>query len=249
MKLQWHVSASDVARVKELIAERRNNALVRVRQAKNCASTKPPVSKEQFWQQMVSMRLTSQQKSDPDSPVGRFARAVPYPLSYDAVSKSKQTKPFMTRVLRDWRGIRFVNVIADQLAQNLILLEEGEWARVMKECNRLTGRVPRSTEVEVASYIQNSFFGFGPKQSRNLLQALGLTRYEIPIDSRVTNWLNEFGFPVRLSAAALGDINYYNFVLDGIQELCSKSGVVPCVLDAAIFSLKDGDAWTDENAF
>ena len=27
--------------------------------------------------------------------------------------------------------------------------------------------------------------GFGPKQARNLLQGLGLTRYEIPIDSRI----------------------------------------------------------------
>jgi hypothetical protein len=195
------------------------------------------------------MRLTSQQNSSPESPVGRFARAVPFPLSYDAVRESKQIKPFISQVLRDWRGIRFGNVIADQLAKNLSLLEEGEWARALKECNRLTVLVPRSTEVEVASYIQDAFLGFGPKQSRNLLQALALTRYEIPIDSRVTDWLNDFGFPIHLTAAALADINYYNFVSDGVQELCSKCGVLPCVLDAAIFSLKDGDAWTDANAF
>ena len=38
-----------------------------------------------------------------------------------------------------------------------------------------------------------------------------------------------------LSAAALGDRNYYNFISDGVQELCRQSGVKPCVLDAAIF--------------
>jgi len=32
--------------------------------------------------------------------------------------------------------------------------------------------------------------GIGPKQSRNLRQALGLLRYEIPIDSRIVKWLN-----------------------------------------------------------
>lgn len=249
MKVQWQVSASDVRRVKDLVAAQRNNALVRVRLSKNCAADKPRVQKQQFWKQMVCMRLTSQQNSSPEGPVGRFARAVPFPLSYETVCSSKQAKSLIARVLRDWRGIRFVPTIADQLAGNFDKLEQGEWERALEQCNRLTSLVPRATEVEVASYIQNAFLGFGPKQSRNLLQALALTRFEIPIDSRVTDWLNEFGFPVHLSATALGDINYYNFVSDGIQELCSKSDVLPCVLDAAIFSLRDGESWTDENAF
>jgi thermostable 8-oxoguanine DNA glycosylase len=107
--------------------------------------------------------------------------------------------------------------------------------------------VSQVVEKEVAEYIQEKFQGFGPKQSRNFLQALGLTRYEIPIDSRVTDWLNNFGFPVRLSAAALADSNYYDFVSKGVQALCAASGVYPCVLDAAIFALKDRDAWTEAN--
>ena len=78
--------------------------------------------------------------------------------------------------------------------------------------------------------------GFGPKQSRNLWQTLGLTRFEIPIDSRITKWFNRFGFPLKLSANALSDPNYYDFVMDGIQEVCDASSVYPCVLDAAIFA-------------
>jgi hypothetical protein len=115
--------------------------------------------------------------------------------------------------------------------------------------NRLTVPVPRATEVEVADYIQKKFSGFGPKQSRNLLQALGITRYEIPIDSRVTDWLNKFGFPIRLSATALSDVNYYSFISDGIQVLCMRCSVFPCILDAAIFALKDADDWTEDNVF
>jgi hypothetical protein len=95
--------------------------------------------------------------------------------------------------------------------------------------------------------MRETFHGFGPKQSRNLLQALGLTRYEIPIDTRVTAWLSDFGFPVRLSATALADPNYYDFVSRGIQALCAKCNVFPCILDAAIFAAKDGDGWTDAN--
>ena len=78
-------------------------------------------------------------------------------------------------------------------------------------------------ERQIADNLANEFDGFGPKQSRNFLQALGLTKYEIPIDSRITNWLNDFGFPLRLTSLPLSDVGYYHFVSDGIQNLCEKS--------------------------
>ena len=62
---------------------------------------------------------------------------------------------------------------------------------------------------------------------RNLLQSLALSRFEIPIDSRITKWLNTFGFPVTLSSMVLADRDYYLFVSDGIQRLCEASGVMP----------------------
>lgn len=68
---------------------------------------------------------------------------------------------------------------------------------------------------------------------------------KFPIDSRVTDWLNNFG--CKLSAAALADPNYYDFVSEGIQVLCARCNIFPCILDAAIFALKDGDGWTDDN--
>ena len=105
----------------------------------------------------------------------------------------------------------------------------------------------RELESEVADHVQKHFLGFAPKQSRNLLQSLGLTRYEIPIDSRLTDWLNDVGFPVRLTATALVDDNYYRFISNGIQTLCERSGVLPCIFDAAVFALRDSADRTDEN--
>jgi len=70
---------------------------------------------------------------------------------------------------------------------------------------------------------------------------LGLTRYEIPLDSKVVRWLNAEGFPSTLSAQALADPNYYEFVMDAVRVLCSQAGVLPCVCDAAVFSLKERD--------
>jgi N-glycosylase/DNA lyase len=132
-------------------------------------------------------------------------------------------------------------------ARDFAKLEGGEWQTALSHCDSLIGQNSREAEVRVATYIDRTFGGFGPKQSRNLLQELGLTRYEIPIDSRVTDWLNKFDFPVRLSATALADDGYYNFVSDGIQELCRRCDVMPCILDAIVFSLKDGDGWTEGN--
>ena len=52
---------------------------------------------------------------------------------------------------------------------------------------------------------------------------LGLTRYEIPLDSRLAKWFNNFSLPIRLSAGAL----------------------YPCVLDGAVFVSFDGKASSD----
>jgi hypothetical protein len=98
-----------------------------------------------------------------------------------------------------------------------------------------------------AIYIADHFKGFGPKQFRNLFHALGLSRCEISIDSRIVRWLNEFGFPIRLSEGALSDRNYYSFVSNGVQQLSAQRGLYPCMRDAAIFASFDRGGWTEGN--
>lgn len=247
MDIQWSISPEDVSRVTKLIERQSGNALVRARRERNLAKSKPPVTRDRFWRAMVSMRLTTRQKSGPDSFVARFIRKNPFPLAYKAVGGSQHPETFIARALKAAGGIRFADKIASELSQNFSRLETSEWAPILEQCNRLTRLVSREVEIEVADHVRKHFLGFGPKQSRNLLQSLGLTRYEIPIDSRLTDWLNEFGFPVRLSATALADDNYYRFISDGIQVLCERSGVLPCIFDAAVFASRDSVDWTDEN--
>jgi len=249
MKLNWQIDPNDVQRIKAFVDGQIDNPLVRSRITKNLADTKPAITKNDFWAWMVRMRLTSVQKSGPNSPVAKFNRSEPFPLSYEHICGAKHAKRFIADVLKNARGIRFTNKIPRELAANFELLQSGEWTRALNECNRLSRSVPQAVEREIARYIDDKFEGFGPKQSRNLLQALGLTRFEIPIDSRVTQWLNKFGFPVHLTASALADRHYYEFVSDGIQALCEDSGVYPCVLDAAIFASKDRNEWTDEAVY
>jgi hypothetical protein len=249
MKLQWHISRSEAAQVNALIRQQSANFLVKRRRLMNLANDKPPVRRSEFWRQMVSMRLTSIQRSGPTSHVAKFNAIRPFPLSYRAVRAANRPKTFIAQALQKAGGIRFIPTIARQLAQNFDFLEGGGWQPTLDQCNRLRRTTSPDQEREVAHYIDEKLKGFGPKQSRNLLQALGLTRYETPIDSRITEWLNDFGFPVKLTSAALSDRNYYEFIEQGIQALCAKADVYPCVLDAAIFAMKDGEGWTEKNVF
>jgi hypothetical protein len=194
---------------------------------------------------MVACLLTSVQRSDANAPITRFNRVQPYPLAYEACLTQENVQEFAQKILSDFGGIRFTTRIPTFLAHNLQLLEGGFWSDILDALEHLRTHQDAETERRTADLIDHNFSGFGPKQSRNLLQALSLSRYEIPLDSRLTKWFNDFGFPVRLSATLLGDRDYYCFVLDGIQELCRAANIFPCVLDAAIFARNGG--WTDEN--
>lgn len=251
MQFKWQVDQADIDCVKAFVDSYAANPFVRVRVERNLAAAKPTVDRSEFWKQMVGMRMTSVQRSGPNSAIAKFLRAIPFPLCYAAVEceiDREGRRDLIASTLRAHGGIRFPDKIADDLSKNLEKLNEGQgWATTLKRVNALASPAEAGEEREAARYLQSLLTGFGPKQSRNLLQSLGLTRYEIPIDSRITKWLNDFGFPVTLTATALADAGYYEFVLDGIQAVCAASEVFPCVLDAAIFASFDGDAWTQEN--
>ncbi len=136
--------------------------------------------------------------------------------------------------------------IAASASANLKWLEAEGWTSLLPELQKLHRRSSRQLERQLARRLAAGLTGIGPKQSRNMLQYLGLTRHEVPLDSRLTKWLNEFGFPVPLSALLLSDEDYYCFVGDAFHAICDAANIAPCLLDAAIFSSFDGDGWATE---
>lgn len=247
MKIVWQVTPEDVKKVRSFVELHLSDPLVQERSRRNLSKIKPRTSKDEFWRVMVSCLLTTQQRSGPDSPVTRFCSTRPFPLNYQVFIAQSDPGTFAKKVLRSFGGLRRFNRIADEAATNISRLENGFWKETFKALDTLRFSDSVQSERIAAEFVSDNFKGFGPKQSRNLLQDLGLTKYEIPVDSRIIKWLNEFGFSVRLSAGALSDRNYYNFVSEGIQKLCDKSGVYPCILDAAIFTSFDQGGWTKEN--
>jgi hypothetical protein len=154
---------------------------------------------------------------------------------------------FVTRVLSEFGGLRRSTAIGREARANSTYLQNGGWQATVEVLDEVRLHPGPEMERQAARFVDEKFKGFGPKQSRNLLQGLGLSRFEVPIDSRITKWLNEFGFPVTLTAGALADRNYFEFVSDGFQRLAEACGIAPCVLDAAIFSSFDEGGWTEEN--
>jgi len=246
MKIIWQIDPEDVAQIKDFLERHRDSAFVRKRIENNLRAEKPSVTRDTFWYTMVGCLLTTQQRSGPNSPVSRLLWG-PFRLRYDVCAAQADLASFVRNVLTEFGGIRRTNMIGKEMAANLAYLQAGGWEPTFAQLDEVRLSSTPQIERKAAEFLDNHLRGFGPKQSRNLLQWLGLSRYEVPIDSRLTKWLNRFGFPVKLNAFCLADPVYYDFVSDGFQQLCQACEIVPCVLDAAIFSSFDGDEWTDEN--
>jgi hypothetical protein len=246
MKIIWQIDAEDVAQVRGFLDGQRDNAFVRKRIETNLRADKPPVTKETFWYTMVGCLLIAQQRSGPNSHVSRFLTES-FPLGYEDCVGHPDLASFVCNLLAEVGGVRRTKVIGKAMVANLAYLEGGGWEPTFAHLDEVRLNSSSQTERKAAEFLDYHLQGFGPKQSRNLLQWIGLSRYEVPIDSRLTKWLNRFGFPVKLNAFCLADPIYYDFVSDGFQRLCEACDIVPCVLDAAIFASYDGHERTDQN--
>lgn len=247
MKIIWQITSDDIAKVKDFFGRHKDNAFVRMRIATNLKDDKPAVTNELFWTVMIGCLLTTQQRSGPDSPVTRFISTSPFLLRYEICLGQADLDSFVTKTLSEFGGLRRSTTIGREANANWAFLHHGGWQTTSEVLDKVRVQPSPETERHAAKFVDENFRGFGPKQSRNLLQGLGLSRFEIPIDSRITKWLNDFGFPVTLTASALADRNYFEFVSDGFQRLSEACGIAPCVLDAAIFSSFDRAGWTEEN--
>jgi hypothetical protein len=246
MQFIWQIEQDDIAAVRDVIARHRDHPIVRDRIARNLAVTKSAVTRERFWRTLVMALLTTQQPSGPTSAVSRLLVTDPFPLRYASCLEATPVGHFATGTLVAFGGIRRHGKIGAELEENLTKLESGLWPVVLDRLNALRETTDKGAERAAADLLTDNMKGLGPKQARNVLQALGLTRYGIPIDSRIAKWLRATDFPVPLSATALADRGYYAFILDGVQHLCEVATEFPCVLDGAVFASFDGKGWNEQ---
>ena len=244
MKLNWQIQSSDLHAIRLLEKGMAGNAFVLERIARNVdGSQRPTINMESIWHALIMCLLTTQQRSGPTSPVTRFLHTKPFPLSWNKCLSASDLPKLTDTTLSEFGGLRRARSIAASIEKNLNYLKLTGWDELLPIITGLQDHHTQENERSAARSLSSVLNGIGPKQSRNLLQSLGLTQHEIPLDSRIVKWLNESGFPIRLSAGGLSDHDYYEFIMDGIQELCRKADILPCVFDALVFASFDEDAW------
>ena len=245
MELRWKIGKREAAEISRFVRKQEGNPFVRARVRRNVEGKREELTKVHVWHALASCLLTTQQRSGPKSRVNAFVSLRPFPIGYDLVRTKKNVAEFIAAEIRLSGGLRRADTIGRELSDNARWFEDENWRELSCRLESSADSPDYMHEREAARWIASGFRGLGPKQSRNFLQCLGLTRYEVPIDSRITKWLTGIGFPVALSATALSDPNYYEFVSDGLREIAAAAGVLPCVLDAAVFSAADGDSWNE----
>ena len=248
MKLLLEFEDTEINAVRSFFEIYTSHPLVEVRRERNLRSRAPQPTVPQFWNRLVGCLLTTQQRSGPASPLTQFLLTSPMPLEYSICEAQADLAQFTRDTLKAFGGLRRANVIGGELAANLQFLNNGGWDKTLRQLETLRHTRTAAAERTAARYLAANYKGLGPKQSRNVLLGLGLSKYEIPIDSRVTRWLNNYHFPIALSARPLQDEAYYSFVSQGVQQLCAACDLIPCLLDAAIFASFDSDEWTTETA-
>ena len=258
MKLTIEFSDEDIQIVRALVASQSKRVFVLQRIQRNVDGEMPSINRETAWLTIMMCLLSTQQRSNPSSPISRLLLCRPFPLSLQACASAKEVEAFTRSVIEDFGGIRFAPKISGQVRNNLVRLESGGWNKLEKHLAVLTGIRKRSPQPEdypqerkAAREIQGingGLEGFGPKQSRNFWQSLGLMRNEFILDSRVLKFLRKLDFPIPLSSMALGEEDYYCFISDQLRELCLRAGILPCILDAAIFSSFDQEEWPEDAA-
>lgn len=249
MEISWNISEDESKYVADFI-EAHFNTFVANRISRNVNRQGLLLNCDTFIKAMLVSTLTAHQYCGPFSNIGNFFRLEPFPVTYKNLSNEGWIQDYIHQTLKQYGIIVDINKLPDHFSKNFQQLEDTNWELLQEIEMQLLSNNSKQKEREMADKIDRAFKGFGAVEARLLLQILGLTKYEIPIDAIVINWIkNNIRFPVTLTTIALQETNYYHFVSDAIQMLCEKANVFPCVLEAAIFSSYDHYNWTAENIY
>lgn len=246
MEIEFKITDEEAQHAKAFFENWSTHPFVITRHQRNVEGLHDAVTKEEFWEALLSALLTTRQRAGPHNPVTRFIRTTPFPLNLQECLSTQNCVAFINSCITSFGGTRRAPSIAEEASWNLAWLKQGGWRQLFKQITNPNRTASTLWERSSARFLAYHLYGIGPKQSRNILQMLGLSRFEVPLDSRITKWLNSFGFPIRLNAASLSDEAYYEFVSDGFQALCERAQVLPCLMDAAIFVSFDRSSYDEE---
>jgi thermostable 8-oxoguanine DNA glycosylase len=235
MELIWKLSDSDISKVRDYVGKKKNQKVERVI-AQNINHIDRTIDKDSLLRSMFICLLASETDSYPESKIEPLLKKKPYLLNYQYLFKVQNIEALFQEIFQTFGITKYVKKVPGFFTTNFDVLEETDWDLELEIKRSIEHELTKSDERKLADMVDRSFKGFGSKEARSFLLALGVTKYEIPIDINLIKWLENFGFPIKFSKTALQDILFYHFVSDGIQRLCEISDIYPCVLYTSIIS-------------
>jgi thermostable 8-oxoguanine DNA glycosylase len=229
MELQWILSDSDITNVRDFVRLRSNAGVDKVI-ARNINHIDRIIDKDSILRTMMICLLSTETDSFPEKKVEQLFLKKPYLLKYDYLFKVRNIEYAIQEVFQTSGLTKYVNKVPKYFSTNFEFLEENGWDLEAEISSLAEEELTRLDERKLADHVDKSFKGFGSKEARSFLLELGITKYEIPIDYKLINWLEKIDFPIKFSKIALQDILFYHFVSDGIQKMCEISEIYPCVL-------------------
>jgi hypothetical protein len=235
MELIWKLSDSDINRIRDFVKKHNNPKVERII-SKNINHVDRVIDKDSLLRAMLICLMSSEADSYPESKIEQIFRKKPFLLNYEYLFKVSNIEYAFQETFQTFGVTKYLKKVPRYFSTNFDFLVETNWD-LESEINRsFEHELTKYDERKLADRVDRSFKGFGSKEARSFLLALGVTRYEIPIDYKLIKWLKNFDFPIKFSKIALQDILFYHFVSDGIQKLCEISEIYPCVLYASIIS-------------
>lgn len=248
MLASWNMDESSLSKWRVLVSENSSRELVLKRRDKNVRRNGIDLSKDEIWRVLVGCQVTTQQRSGKNSAASRFLKSSSPALRLRECRRAPSVHNLIESECGA-AGLRRAPTMAANLTTIFNGLESGGWSELLDRLRTLERNTTIIKERGVVNHILSSkmFPGLGQKQSRNFIQWLGLSRYEVPLDSRVLKKLAEFGCNFVPKGAALTDEMVYVFVQSAIQQIAKALDMYPCELDAYIFSSFEDKEEEDED--
>lgn len=235
MELLWKLSDSDIIKIRDYVKNNSNPDVEKIIK-RNINHIDAAVDKDSIINAMLICLLSSETDSYPENIIRNLFHKKPHLLTYRHLSGVVSIEHMLLEFFQAAGITKFMNKVPKHFASNFDLLVKTNWELESEIKRSFKTDLTKSEERNFADRVDKSFKGFGSKEARSFLLALGVTKYEIPIDNKLIKWLKNLDFPVRFSKIALQDIYFYHFISDGIQKLCEISEIYPCVLYASILS-------------
>lgn len=126
MNISWNITDKDIQNIKKVLIDNENPFLIK-RRERNVHRQNIVINEDVIIKTMIACLLTSQQRSGPNSVVGRFLSKEPFPINFEIISKVDKIEDYLKQELKKNGLTRYINRISQFFASNIKKIEKDNW--------------------------------------------------------------------------------------------------------------------------